>query len=103
MLSATFDFDRNGFNVLLMWLNVRPAAASGAMFGLRGLASVIGSGSRGLSSIGVMNGSSGGCCCTTGSVLTDGYDLKDGVGALGATHSVDKAGSIAIAGTTADL
>lgn len=52
------------------------------------------------SSGGVKKGSSGGCCSTTGREERDEYDLNEGVGAFGATHSVDKPGSIAIVGTS---
>ena len=93
------DLVRKGFSTLPKWLSVRWAAPAalciGARVGRLGLPVAVAS-SR--SSGGVTNGSSGGCCCTSGSEVTEGYDLKDGVAAIGAIHSRDSAGSIVISG-----
>ena len=99
-LSAAFDWVRNGLSKLPIWLKVLPAApaalCSGAKVGLFGLCCALGSA---VPSGGVTKGSSGGCCWTTGRVVTDGYDLKDGVPFNGTSHSRDNMGSIVISGT----
>jgi hypothetical protein len=101
--------DRNGFKVLPIWLNVRLAAPAalckGVIPGLRGCATggVIRCSSSARSSGGVRNGSSGGRCSTIGRDETEGYERNEGVGAVGATHSVDSAGSTVIVGAISPL